>query len=50
MYEAFDFGLHAPIAKLYFAEFVGTHNGGLSGVIIVLLDPIVPQRTPLGFD
>jgi len=47
MDEAFDLGLHAPVTKLHLAEFVGTHDGGLARVVVVVLYPVVLQRTPL---
>lgn len=50
MDEAFNLGLHAPVAKLNLAEFVGTHDGRLLWVIVVLFNPVIPQRTPLGLD
>ena len=50
MDEALDLRLHAPVAKLHLAEFVGTHDGGLPWVIVVLFYPVIPQRTPLGLD
>lgn len=50
MDEAFNLRLHAPVAKLHLAQFVGTHDGGLSWVIVVLFYPVILQRTPLGLD
>lgn len=48
MDEALNLRLHAPIAKLHLAQFVGTHDGGLPRVIVVLFYPVVPQWAPLG--
>lgn len=48
MDEALNLRLHAPVAKLHLAQFVGTHDGGLPRVIVVLFYPVVPQWTPLG--
>lgn len=50
MDEALNLGLHAPVTKLYLAELVGTHDGGLPWVVIVLFNPVVLQWTPLGLD
>lgn len=47
--EALDLRLHAPVAELHLTQFIGTHDGGLPWVIVVLFDPVVPQRAPLGF-
>lgn len=41
MDEAFNLRLHAPVAELHLAEFVGTHDGGLPRVIVVLFYPVV---------
>lgn len=47
MNEALDLGLHAPVAELHFAQFVGAHDGNLAGVMANLLDPVVGQRASL---
>lgn len=50
MYETFNLGLHAPISELHFAELVGTHDCSLTGVLVDVLNPVLRQRTPLGFN
>lgn len=48
--EPLDLGLHAPVPELHLAELVGTHDGGLRWTLVDLLDPVVRQRPPPGFD
>lgn len=48
MNEAFNLGLHAPVSKLHFAKFVGTHDGSLPWVVVVFLYPVILQGPPLG--
>lgn len=48
--EPLDLGLHAPVSELHLAQLVGTHDGGLRCILVDLLDPVVRQRPPPGFD
>lgn len=50
MNEAFNLGLHAPVTEFHLTEFVGTHDGSLSWVVVVFLYPVVSQGTPLSLD
>lgn len=50
VYEALDLGLHAPVSELHLAELVGAHDDALTRVVVDLLDPVLWQRAPSGFE